>query len=194
MVDELDGRVLDPSSPIHAVVEMPHLRRLASQGALFVNTYVTSPQCVPSRTTMSVGLRSHAIGMWDQSRGIVAVDGDPSRLDHYCIANYGEPTCRQWAQDQRAPPTFFDVANRSAVNVSIIGKLHIGAGLVSQHDLAHHLRARVSGVGHRTVTQRTHRRTRPPTAGPSSTTRRMRRPASTTLAGRPGGNLDLLVT
>ena len=80
MVDEMDGRVLDPSSPLHAVVEMPHLRRLASQGALFVNTYVTSPQCVPSRTTMSVGLRSHVIGMWDQSRGIVAVDGDPGRL------------------------------------------------------------------------------------------------------------------
>ena len=129
MVDEMDGRVLDPSSPLHAVVAMPHLRRLASQGALFVNTYVTSPQCVPSRTTMSVGLRSHMIGMWDQSRGIVAVDGDPTRLDHYCLDHYGEATCRQWAQDQRAPPTFFDEANRSAVNVSIIGKLHIGAGL-----------------------------------------------------------------
>ena len=34
-----------------------------------------------------------------------------ARLDHYCVAHYGEARCRQWAQDQQAPPTFFDEAD-----------------------------------------------------------------------------------
>ena len=52
----MDGRVLDPASPLYKTAAMPNLRRLASQGASFLNTYITSPQCVPSRTTMMTGL------------------------------------------------------------------------------------------------------------------------------------------
>ena len=129
MVDQMDGRVLDDTSPLHAIPSMPHLRRLKSQGASFTRTYVTSPQCVPSRTTMAVGLRNHQIGVWDNSRGIVAVDGDPAQLDHVCVEVYGRETCAEWAAEQQAPPTFVDVLNHSGVNVTLYGKLHIGAGL-----------------------------------------------------------------
>ena len=129
MVDQMDGRVLDDSSPLHAIPHMPNLRRLKSQGASFVNTYVTSPQCVPSRTTMAVGLRNHQIKVWDNSRGIVAVDGDPTKLDHVCVSTYGAETCAQWAKEQKAPPTFVDELHRNGVNITLFGKLHIGAGL-----------------------------------------------------------------
>ena len=123
MVDQMDGRVLDDSSHLHAIPHMPNLRRLKSQGASFVNTYV------PSRTTMAVGLRNHQIKVWDNSRGIVAVDGDPTKLDHVCVSTYGAETCAQWAKEQKAPPTFVDELHRNGVNITLFGKLHIGAGL-----------------------------------------------------------------
>ena len=77
----MDGRVLDPASPLYKTAAMPNLRRLASQGASFLNTYITSPQCVPSRTTMMTGLRNHRIQVWDNTRAIASVDGDPTQLD-----------------------------------------------------------------------------------------------------------------
>ena len=49
MCDSMDGRVLDPTSPVHEALEMPNLRRLAAEGVNFVKTYAASPQCVPSR-------------------------------------------------------------------------------------------------------------------------------------------------
>lgn len=128
-VDQMDGRVFDDTSPLHEIASMPHLCRLKSQGASFTSTYVTSPQCVPSRTTMAVGRRNHQIQVWDNSRGIVAVDGDPENLDHVCVAVYGREACAEWAAEQKAPPTFIDVLNRSGINVTLYGKLHIGAGL-----------------------------------------------------------------
>eukprot|EP00662_Eupelagonemidae_sp_cell21_P037588 gene37588-57791_t len=107
MVDQMDGRVLDPASPLHAIPALPNLRGLAAKGASFTNTYITSPQCVPSRSAMVV---------WDNSRGIVAVDGNASRLDPHCVDEYGSATCAEWAA--RAPQTFVDVLSHKGVNIT----------------------------------------------------------------------------
>lgn len=125
----MDGRVLDESSPLSQITKMPNLKKLRSKGASFVNTYVTSPQCVPSRTTMAVGLRNHQIHVWDNSRGIVAVDGDPTKLDHVCVSVWGEAECARIAGVQQAPSTFVDQLHHGGLNISLFGKLHIGAGL-----------------------------------------------------------------
>jgi hypothetical protein len=125
----MDGRVLDESSPLSQIAKMPNLKKLRSKGASFVNTYVTSPQCVPSRTTMAVGLRNHQIHVWDNSRGIVAVDGDPTELDHVCVSVWGEAECARIAGVQQAPSTFVDQLHHGGLNISLFGKLHIGAGL-----------------------------------------------------------------
>ena len=58
MCDSMDGRVLDPTSPVSDRLEMPHLRALASTGVNFLNTYAASPQCVPSRAAMFTGRRT----------------------------------------------------------------------------------------------------------------------------------------
>ena len=44
MCDSMDGRVLDPTSPVYKRLEMPNLRALAARGVNFVNTYAASPQ------------------------------------------------------------------------------------------------------------------------------------------------------
>ena len=59
--DEMDGRIFDATSP-QLKPPMPHLTRLAARGALFQRVYNQSPQCVPSRSALMVGLRRAAGG------------------------------------------------------------------------------------------------------------------------------------
>ncbi len=47
MCDSMDGRVVDPSSPVSKYVATPTLDALAAEGVNFVRTYANSPQCVP---------------------------------------------------------------------------------------------------------------------------------------------------
>jgi len=42
--DSMDGRVLDPTSPLWNIMEMPNLRRVAANGVNFANNYSPSPQ------------------------------------------------------------------------------------------------------------------------------------------------------
>ena len=55
MCDSMDGRVVDPASPVSKRMRTPFFDSLAQEGVNFVNTYAASPQCVPSRTTMLSG-------------------------------------------------------------------------------------------------------------------------------------------
>ncbi len=58
MCDEMDGRVLDPASPLYGLQHMPNLRALAARGVQFARAYANSPQCVPSRSSMLSGRRA----------------------------------------------------------------------------------------------------------------------------------------
>merc|ERR1711998_172264 len=73
MCDSMDGRVLDPTSPLWDRVEMPHLRALAASGTNFVRTYAESPQCVPSRASMFTGRYTHEIKAWSNEVGVAMV-------------------------------------------------------------------------------------------------------------------------
>jgi len=61
MCDSMDGRVLDPTSPVSSRLSMPNLRALAKEGTNFLKTYAESPQCVPSRASMFTGRYTHEI-------------------------------------------------------------------------------------------------------------------------------------
>lgn len=78
---------------------------------------------------MMVGRRNHDIRVWDNSKGIVAMDGDPNRPDQHCVAQFGDSQCKLWAKEQNAPATFIDELAHGGVNVTLYGKLHTGAGL-----------------------------------------------------------------
>lgn len=59
-VAEMDGRIFDPTSP-QVKPPQPNLNRLAASGAVFARAYAQSPQCVPSRSALMVGLRTDQI-------------------------------------------------------------------------------------------------------------------------------------
>jgi choline-sulfatase len=67
--DEMDGRIHDPASP-QTKPPLPNLKRLAQAGALFTTTYSQSPQCVPSRSALMVGLRTDQIEVYDNFVGL----------------------------------------------------------------------------------------------------------------------------
>ncbi len=56
----------------HPVIRTPTLDGLAARGALFKNTYCTSPICVPARASLATGLYPHQNRYWENS---IALDG-----------------------------------------------------------------------------------------------------------------------
>ena len=141
--DEMDGRIFDATSP-QLKPPMPHLTRLAARGALFQRVYNQSPQCVPSRSALMVGLRTDQIEVWDNEFGIAATNGDANNPDPNCITNvvreskqsttWAKAYCIAFAKEQNAPPTFIDrLATEGDYNITLYGKMHVGAGLDRFH-------------------------------------------------------------
>ena len=128
MSDEMDGRILDPSSP-QVKPPMPNLNRLAASGALFTGAYNQAPQCVPSRSAMMVGLRTDQIGVIDNWFGGVAINGNASSPDDYCVKEFGASYCMKQAARQAAPQTFVDRVHDAGYGIHLYGKMHAGYGL-----------------------------------------------------------------
>lgn len=129
MVDSMDGRLVDPASPVSRRVALPFLDRLAAEGVTFSRTYTPSPQCVPGRAAMLTGLRTDEIRSFDNGNGVAAApDG---ALDANCTAAYDESTCARWAKEQRVNGSLFDVAARER-DLVIFGKIDAGFGALSR--------------------------------------------------------------
>ena len=134
MCDSMDGRVLDPTSPLYERLEMPNLRKLAASGVNFVKMYASSPQCVPSRTTMLAGRRTDHIEAWSNSQALPAApDGT---LDPACISAYSKEQCASWAPASNLKSTFVDAMEDVGCEVCLYGKVDIGADLVERKDEA----------------------------------------------------------
>ena len=108
----MDGRVLDPTSPVAARLEMPNLRALAAEGANFLRTYAASPQCVPSRTTMFAGRHTHSIKAWSNSQGIAGIPGKDwstaAGLEPVCLKSYTREVCEAMARAGNVTATILD--------------------------------------------------------------------------------------
>ena len=136
--DEMDGRIFDPESP-QLKPPMPNLHKLAAGGAIFTVAYNQSPQCVPSRSALLVGLRTDQIEVWDNYHGIASTNGDPSSPDPHCAQQIARASnksaaqaheyCVALAKAQHAPPTFIDRLGSAGYRVELFGKMHAGAGL-----------------------------------------------------------------
>jgi choline-sulfatase len=126
---QMDGRILDPFSP-QVKPPLPNLEKLALAGAKFTTAYNQSPQCVPSRSAMMVGLRTDQVGVWDNDNGIASVNGDITQIDPHCVKQRkSKAVCLATAKLQNAPKTFIDRLADAGYNNSLFGKMHAGAGL-----------------------------------------------------------------
>ena len=107
MCDSMDGRVLDPTSTVSSFVQMPNLRKLASRGTNFINTYAASPQCVPSRTTMFTGRRIDQTRTWSNEQGVAGIPST-GKLDSECLRLFDQETCSSFAAEQNISATLVD--------------------------------------------------------------------------------------
>ena len=127
MCDSMDGRVVDPTSPISKRMKTPAFDALAADGVNFVNTYAASPQCVPSRTTMLAGRRSDQTRTWSNGKGFgMSPDGE---LDATCTNLYDEKTCAAWGKEQNLSATFFHSLRDAEYDVQVMGKVDVGGGV-----------------------------------------------------------------
>eukprot|EP01084_Bolivina_argentea_P249236 417130_1 len=129
--DEMEGRVLDPSSPYWNIVEMPNLRSLASSGINFVNTYCNSPLCAPSRASMWAGRYVNNILAWSNSKSLAAQVEDPSKADPNCaqIIGYGEQWCIDMGKQQNVTTTIKQSMISAGYDAQLYGKTAFGAGM-----------------------------------------------------------------
>ena len=138
MSDSMDGRVLDPTSPVSARLEMPNLRALATSGANFLRTYAASPQCVPSRTTMFTGRHTHSIKAWSNSQGVAGIPGKDwstaAGLEPICIQSYSLEVCTAMAKAGNVTATILDAMRDHAYEPHLYGKVDVGAGILSDWD------------------------------------------------------------
>jgi len=101
----------------HPILRTPNMDRLAREGMMFGNAFVTNALCLPSRATLLTGLYSHAVN-----------------------AMGNEPT------SQRAPgggsgngpippeiPLVSDLLHKAGYDVGFFGKAHIQGGLKDRH-------------------------------------------------------------
>jgi len=129
MADEMDGRIFDPASP-QLKPPMPNLNALGAAGALFTTAYNQAAQCVPSRSAMMVGLRTDQIEVYDNAFGGIAVNGDASTPDNYCVKGYNLSYCKAVSASRPASPkTFIDRLSDGGYGINLYGKMHAGWGL-----------------------------------------------------------------
>lgn len=64
-VDQMAANVLPPYG--HALVQAPHIEKLAAEGVVFENAYSNFPLCAPSRMSMLSGRFATSIGVWDNA-------------------------------------------------------------------------------------------------------------------------------
>ena len=131
MCDSMDGRVVDPTSPVSTRLATPTFDSLAKAGVNFVRTYAASPQCVPSRTTMLTGRRTDQIRAFSNSNGLaVAPDGT---VDPACASKYDAAECAAWGASQEVNATFFDSLVDAGYNVTVLGKVDVGADVLRRY-------------------------------------------------------------
>lgn len=115
--DSMDGRVVDPTSPVYQTVRTPHLDQLASNGVNFVNNYCPSPQCVPSRSSMFAGRYVHKLKSWNNAQGLCVKWNDTNPTQ--CL---DQGNNSYWN-------TFDYQFQKAGYDVNLFGKVDVGAGI-----------------------------------------------------------------
>ena len=77
-----------------------------------------------------VGLRTDQIGVYDNFVGGIAINGNSSDPDSYCVKAFNRSTCIAMSKQRgEAWPTFIDKLSDSGYGIHLYGKMHTGWGL-----------------------------------------------------------------
>lgn len=131
----MDGRLMDPSSPYWNKADLPTLHALAAGGINFASHYTNSPQCVPSRTSMITSRYVHDSKTWNNGMGI-ARSTATGKLDSNCVGQWSHDQCAAFARMQGVNATMFDALQAVGYEVSIIGRVDMGNGLLDEYSEA----------------------------------------------------------
>merc|ERR1719326_2867779 len=100
----MDGRILDPSHPIHKVTRLQNLESMTASGVNFVATYTASPICAPSRASMFTGRHVSSVEAWNNVKSLTAdvSKHPPTEPDPYCatITGLGSKRCLELGKRQ----------------------------------------------------------------------------------------------
>lgn len=130
--DEMDGRVLDPRSPLSTIAGMPNLGKLAARGVNFVGAYTNSPLCAPSRASMWTGRYVSSIKAWSNVKSLALdlSDKTGSTPDPGCsnFVGYGHQACLALGKAQNVTTHLREAMERAGYDVQLNGKMDTGGG------------------------------------------------------------------
>ena len=75
LIDQVPFDFVEPGHPC----QMPHARKLASEGLLFTRAFTPSPHCCPARATFMTGLYPSRHGVWNNVNTDTAFQGGLNR-------------------------------------------------------------------------------------------------------------------
>jgi len=101
----------------HPIVKTPHMDRMAREGMLFRNAFVTNALCLPSRASLLTGLYSHSVN---------ATGNEPAEA----TANLKESGNGPIPHDI---PLVSDLLREAGYEVAFFGKAHIKHGLQDRY-------------------------------------------------------------
>ncbi len=108
MVDQMQGRILDPDSPCRT----PNLDRLAERGVRFTRATTANPVCSPARASLMTGLLPHNHGVTQVTHtdplGHIQLCNDrPHWAQRLTAAGYRTAYFGKWHVEQTEEPQRF---------------------------------------------------------------------------------------
>jgi len=129
----MDGRLLDPTSPYFNKVKATAFKQdLLQRGTVLTRHYTTSPQCVPSRTSMMTSRLVSETDTANNGQGL-ARSTKTGALDSTCVSLWNATTCAAFAQRQNVSRTVLDVAAGAGYSLHLFGRFDVGGGILDDY-------------------------------------------------------------
>jgi arylsulfatase A-like enzyme len=77
-------------------IPTPHLDRLAKEGVVMTQSYITNPPCCPSRTSLMMGMYGQHFGKYGMSRGLPIPEDKPTLAEFMRDSGYVTGQVGKW--------------------------------------------------------------------------------------------------